>query len=492
MNSKQVLIVDDEVEVTSFFSYFLKHKRCQVTTAHSGADVKRLIAEGSFAFDLAFVDLKLPDANGLDLLQAIKHVRPDCDVIIMTGYSTIKTAVTAMQRGARDYLEKPFDNLEALERIVLPILDEPTEPADDLSQIAAHYGIIYAPNSPMARFMPLAAKLAKKAINVLIEGETGTGKELLARFIHGESVRSQHPFVGLNCGALPQTLLESELFGHEKGSFTGALKERRGFFELAHNGTLFLDEIGEAPLMIQVKLLRVMETGEFNRIGGEETRKSNIRFISATNRNLEAEVERKRFRSDLLYRLEGVKLTLPPLRERPADIAVIVADYLEKKFAGTSRLGSDALALLQRYEWPGNVRQLLNVINQSVAIHECPVLSAEHLPSFLHSHTVAALDSRLLQTAFPPSSTPSPVSVRPLTDIVDQEAEQFVRSIIGHVDSVENLPFDELMERVKQLEREVGRGIIEKGLAETRGNRELLSRKLNITKRTIRYILNEK
>ncbi|MGA9173926.1 MAG: sigma-54 dependent transcriptional regulator, partial [Thermoactinomyces sp.] len=320
--------------------------------------------------------------------------------------------------------------------------------------------------------------LAKKAINILIEGETGTGKELMARFIHGSSLRSEYPFVGINCGAIPESLLESELFGHEKGAFSGAIKTRKGYFELANNGTLFLDEIGEASASIQVKLLRVLETGEFMRVGSEEIRKSNVRFISATNRNLESDVENNRFRSDLLYRLEGVKLSIPPLRERREDIPLIAQNYLDKKYGGKCRLDSDTAQILKMYDWPGNVRQLHNVLNQTHAIHDCKRLTADHLPQYL------------VTRAQNPDKEMS--VVMQTEDFIEREVKQFVQNLIDGLDSVEQIDLKKVMKRIRQMEAEIGRKIIEKGLAETQGNRQLLSEKLNITTRVLRYILNEK
>lgn len=478
MEKKQILIVDDEHEVTSFFTYFLKRKNCDVTVAHTGQDVERLLQSHSAGFHAALLDLKLPDASGLDLLQRIKSVYPACEVLIMTGYSTIKSAVTAIQLGAKDYLEKPFDDLDGLERIIDSVLEASVDQEHDLVQQAASYGIVFTPGSPMAKVAAIAKKLAPKAIHVLIEGETGTGKELMARFLHGESSRAHHPFVAFNCGAVPESLLESELFGYEKGAFTGALKARKGFFELAHNGTLFLDEIGEAPASIQVKLLRTLESGEFIRVGGEQVTQSNIRFISATNRNLEHEVEMNRFRRDLLYRLEGIKLAIPPLRERVQDIPAIAKVFLEKRGGSSCEIDREAVEVLQQYDWPGNVRQLINVLNQTLALHECRVLRAEHLPANVREK---ARDPR------PSASFASEFSER-----LDQECSKFIQSVTHNVKSIDELDFAYLTSRLKQLETELSRAIIEKGLTETKGDRQLLSKKLNITKRTIRYILHEK
>lgn len=478
MEKKRMLIVDDETEVTTFFTYFLRQKNCDVIVANSGKDVELLLQNQREPFHAALVDLKLPDSNGLELLKRIKAVFPSCEVLIMTGYSTIKSAVTAMQWGARDYLEKPFDDLDSLEQVIDAVLDSSFQQADELSQEAAQYGIVYSPESPMAKVTAIAKKLAKKAIHVLVEGETGTGKELMARFLHGASNRSQQPFVAFNCGAVPESLLESELFGYEKGAFTGAIKARKGLFELAHNGTLFLDEIGEAPHSIQVKLLRTLETGEFMRVGGEQVGQSNIRFISATNRDLEHEVEMNRFRSDLLYRLEGIKLSIPPLRERAMDIPAIAHYYLEKRSGTPCEITLEAMELLQSYHWPGNVRQLINVLNQTLALHECQVLRSEHLPASIR-------EKGKRQTS--PSA-----SYNDVENAIDQECARFVESITRNVKSIEGFDFEYLIKRIKMLEGEIGRTIIEQGLTETKGDRQLLSKKLNITKRTIRYILNEK
>lgn len=478
MERKKLLIVDDEPEITAFFTYFLQRKNCDLTVANSGKEVDRLLDDHRTFFHAALIDLKLPDANGLDLLLRIKSAFPACGVLIMTGYSTVKSAVAAMQQGASDYLEKPFDDLDSLEKVIDWVLADPSHQADDLSQEAARYGIVYSPDGPMAKVMSITQKIAKKAFNVLIEGETGTGKELIARYIHGSSSRTQFPLVALNCGAVPESLLESELFGYEKGAFTGAFKSRKGFFELANHGTLFLDEIGEAPASIQVKLLRALETGEYRRVGGEHLSQSDIRFISATNRNLEHEAELNRFRKDLLYRLEGVKLLIPPLRERANDVPIIANHYLEKKFGGDYRIGPAAMDLLKRCEWPGNVRQLINVLNQTLAIHDCKVIRPEHLPPLLTSTAILVDDK--------------PSGSAEIQSVIDRECELFAESIIAKISSVEEIDFEILVKRIKLLEAEVGRKIIEKGLAETNGDRQMLSEKLNITKRIIRYFLNEK
>ncbi|MDD2554049.1 MAG: sigma-54 dependent transcriptional regulator, partial [Desulfotomaculaceae bacterium] len=273
MPDVQVLVIDDEVEVGTFFRRLLQKKGFSVTVALNGAEATRAIQENSF--NAALVDLKLPDTDGLHLLQQIKSHQPSCEVIIMTGYSTTRTAVKAIQLGAFDYLEKPFDDIEELELLVQKAVDygrrsHEDRPVAEWSALAEQTGFKVGTSQVMHKLVSIAYKIAKKNINVLIQGETGTGKEVLARFIHAASNRSDQVFIPVNCGALPENLLESELFGHEKGSFTGAASLRKGIFELANRGTLFLDEVGEASLAIQVKLLRVLETGEFLRVGGEK------------------------------------------------------------------------------------------------------------------------------------------------------------------------------------------------------------------------------
>lgn len=239
MEPKRILIVDDETEVTTFFTYFLQRKNCEVVVANTGKQVERLLHDASQHFHAALVDLKLPDADGLELLREIKAAHPACEVLIMTGYSTIKSAVTAMQWGAKDYLEKPFDDLDSLEHVIDSVLSASAKQKDDLSQEAAQYGIVYSAESPMAQVTAIAKKLAKKAIHVLIEGETGTGKELMARFLHGASNRAQQPFVAFNCGAVPESLLESELFGFEKALLPGRSSREKACLSLRTTARCF-------------------------------------------------------------------------------------------------------------------------------------------------------------------------------------------------------------------------------------------------------------
>jgi two-component system NtrC family response regulator len=393
----KVLIIDDEADVCGFFRRLLTKKGYEVTTATNEPDALRALA--GTRFSVAMVDLKLPDTDGLTLLQAIKTRQPACEVIIMTGYSTVKTAVTAMQQGAYEYLEKPFDDIGEIEALIARAAaqGDPQQQGqrarEEWADVAAAVGFLTGSSPLMQRLVSLAYKVAGKNINVLIQGKTGTGKEVLARFIHAASHRAEAAFIPVNCGALPENLLESELFGHERGAFTGASQTRRGIFELANHGTLLLDEIGDASPMIQVKLLRVLETGEFMRVGGERPIKTDVRVIAATNVDLEEAIREKTFREDLYYRLNVVRLEIPPLQQRSEDIPLL-AEHFAHLFNPRVRISPGAMRLLQNHGWPGNIRELANVMRRAVVM--CP--DDTILPSHLNNRfksviaTAASLD----------------------------------------------------------------------------------------------------
>ncbi|HWI40137.1 MAG TPA: sigma-54 dependent transcriptional regulator, partial [Verrucomicrobiae bacterium] len=355
----QVLIIDDEEDVCTFFRRLLSGKGYGVVTAMSEREAMQALSAQTF--NVAFVDLKLPDTDGLTLLQAIKVRQPSCEVVIMTGYSTIKTAVAAVQLGAYEYIEKPFDEIDEIESLAEKAATRSYNrlhgyPArEEWTEAAKRAGFQVGASPEMNRLVSLAYKIAGKNINVLIQGKTGTGKEVLARFVHIASARAEAPFVAINCSALPENLLESELFGHERGAFTGAAQIRRGIFELANRGTLLLDEIGDASPLIQVKLLRVLETGEFMRVGGEKPIKTDVRVIAATNVDLEQAIRQKTFREDLYYRLNVVRLQIPQLRSRGEDIGILASYFVQHLHPGL-RISPAALRLMQEYSWPGNIR----------------------------------------------------------------------------------------------------------------------------------------
>lgn len=386
MSQIKVLIIDDEADVCTFFRRLLSRKGYGVVTATNEPEAMLALEENRF--NVAMVDLKLPDTDGLTLLQMIKARQPACEVILMTGYSTIKTAVTAVQLGAYEYLEKPFDDINEIEALIEKAathgfnLLQGGHATEEWSEVAQAVGFQVGSAPSMQRLVSLAFKIANKNINVLIQGKTGTGKEVLARFIHAASGRADQAFIPVNCGALPENLLESELFGHEKGSYTGASQTRRGIFELANRGTLLLDEIGDASPQIQVKLLRVLETGEFMRVGGEKPIKTDVRVIAATNVDLEEAIREKTFREDLYYRLNVVRLEIPPLRSRADDIPML-AEHFVRLLNPDLRLSQGALRLLRDYGWPGNIRELANVMRRAVVMCNGDTILPNHLGSTL-------------------------------------------------------------------------------------------------------------
>ena len=408
MSHIQVLIIDDEADVCTFFRRLLTRKGYTVVTAVNEPEAMRALAENSF--NVAMVDLKLPDTDGLTLLQAIKARQPACEVIIMTGYSTIKTAVTAVQLGAYEYLEKPFDDIGEIEALIEKAathginLLQGNQAREEWDEIAQAVGFQVGTSPSMKRLVSLAYKIANKNINILIQGKTGTGKEVLSRFIHAASNRADQAFIPINCGALPENLLESELFGHEKGAYTGANQTRRGIFELANRGTLLLDEIGDASPQIQVKLLRVLETGEFMRVGGEKPIKTDVRVIAATNVDLEEAIREKTFREDLYYRLNVVRLEIPPLRARAGDVPLL-AEHFVRLLNPDMRISPAAMRLLQDYSWPGNIRELANVLRRAMVLCNGDLILPNHLGSTFQSGP-----------ADPGRTTPPPVRNRQAPD----------------------------------------------------------------------------
>lgn len=396
MSCIQILIIDDETDVCTFFRRLLTKKGYVVTTATNEPEALHALAENRFS--VALVDLKLPDTDGLTLLQAIKARQPACEVIIMTGYSTVKTAVTAMQQGAYEYLEKPFDDIGEIEALIARAVTQGDpqrqggEVRDEWAGVAGAVGFQVGSSPMMRRLASLAYKMAGKNITVLIQGKTGTGKEVLAHFIHAASSRADGAFIPVNCGALPENLLESELFGHERGAFTGANQARRGIFELANHGTLLLDEIGDASPMIQVKLLRVLETGEFMRVGGERPIKTDVRVIAATNVDLEEAIREKTFREDLYYRLNVVRLEIPSLQQRNEDIPLLAAHFA-RQFNPRAQLSPGALRLLQNHSWPGNIRELANVMRRAVVMCSDDTILPTHLNDRFQTASVTSANT---------------------------------------------------------------------------------------------------
>lgn len=386
---EKILIVDDDEGLIHFLRRFFAKEGYDVRDCGNGQAALELIAEEPF--DLILLDYKMPGLNGLDTLREVRRSQVKTPVIIMTAYGTTDTAIEAMKLGAYDYLPKPFDRQE-LQRIAADAL----EVNRTMKELVTFPGLLARPSPPprgmvkivgrhrrMQEVYKLIGQIATKDVTVLITGESGTGKELVARAIYHHSNRKDAPFLTINCAAVPETLFESELFGHERGAFTGAERTHIGKFERCRDGTLFFDEIGDMPLSTQGKVLRVLQYGEFERLGGKENIKADVRIIAATNKNLEKEVEQGRFREDLYWRLKVISIDLPPLRERPQDIPLLVeyfvARFSEEYQTPIRHVAEAAMAQLKSHSWPGNVRQLENCIRRAVLLSQSDVILEEHL-----------------------------------------------------------------------------------------------------------------
>jgi DNA-binding NtrC family response regulator len=386
MASEKILIVDDERGMLGLLDKVLSKEGYDVKTATNADDALQLIKSESF--DLVVTDIDMPKKNGIELLQDIRIYSESLNVIMITAYATVESAINAMKLGAYDYITKPFQ-IDEIKMVIKKALDherllvENKYLLDELKS-GRDFSGVRGKSATMQRNFELAASVASSNASVLIEGESGTGKELLARFIHYNSPRSDKPFVVLNCGALSEGVLESELFGHEKGAFSGALTQRKGRFELAQNGTIFIDEVGDMTPHAQIKLLRVLQEHEFERVGGSRTIKLDVRIIAATNKNLFNEVKTGNFREDLFYKLNVVNIVTPPIRERKEDIPELVNYFILKyaKEIGKTVIGSDSetMKILTDYNWPGNVREIENVIERAVVLAKKEKLSSNDLP----------------------------------------------------------------------------------------------------------------
>ncbi|MEX5219262.1 MAG: sigma-54 dependent transcriptional regulator [Nitrospira sp.] len=387
MNSDiQILIVDDEVNIRGALITMLQKKGYGVRGAGSAEEAMESL--GETAADLVITDLKMPGAGGMELVQRIKGQWPDTQVVVMTAYGSIDTAVEAMRYGAYDYLMKPLDRErfplvveKALERHALASENKQLR---DRLETRTRFDRMIGESEPMQHVYNLVEMVAGSDVTVLLTGASGTGKELVARAIHHKSTRAGGPFVTLNCGALPENLFESELFGYERGAYTGAMATKAGRFELAHEGTLLLDEVGELSLKSQVDFLRVLETKEFRRLGGTKLIRVDTRIIAATNRNLEEAVKEGGFREDLYYRLNVVPIRLPALCERAEDIPLLVETFLDEFAVRHHRVrqsvSAEAMQLLRLYAWPGNIRQLRNLMERLVVTVKEAVIQPDHLP----------------------------------------------------------------------------------------------------------------
>jgi len=374
-NSKSILIVDDEPNIRRVLEAVFSKDHYRVFTAENGRKALDVISSEP-NLDVLLCDLIMPDMNGVEVLRAAKETNPALSVVMITAHGTIKTAVEAMKFGAFDYVTKPFD-MDEIKLVVKNALERSqllVENASLKQELKSRFRFdeIVGSSGKMQEVYRIIERVANSNATVLIRGESGTGKELVAKAIHYNSGRSEKPFIAVSCAALPETLLESELFGYEKGAFTGAAGQKRGRFELAHQGTLFLDEIAELSPAMQVKLLRVLQERQFERVGGTKTVSVDVRLVAATNRDLEEAVAKSEFRPDLYYRLQVIQVFIPALRERKEDIPVLVEHFIQKCNTANGRdikfVSPEAMELLMKYPWPGNIRELENAIERGVVL----------------------------------------------------------------------------------------------------------------------------
>jgi len=396
----KILLVEDEDLSRDSLTRLLKMAAFNVKGAASGKIALSLLSHEEF--DIIITDLFLPDSNGIDILKQAKEFSPYTEVILITGHASAETAVKAMKEGAFDYLTKPL-NFDELSIIITKALEKRqllTEHGYLKKQLNNKFGFanIIGNSPPMQKLFSRMKRIAGTDSTVLVLGESGTGKELVAKAIHYNSHRKDRPFVPVNCSAIPETLLESELFGHVKGSFTGAIRDKAGKFESATTGTIFLDEIGTMPMHLQTKLLRVLQEQEVERIGSSRTIQLDVRVISATNLNLEEEVKKGTFREDLFYRLNVIPIILPPLRERKEDILALVKHFIEKNCTDMKRplmsISNEALEMLETYRWPGNVRELENMVERIVTLTDGDRIMAHDIPSHIREEVQTKVTER--------------------------------------------------------------------------------------------------
>jgi two-component system nitrogen regulation response regulator GlnG len=472
MSINRILVADDEESMRWVLSKALRKKGLTVELAHDGDEALRLIKSNSY--DLAILDIKMPGLSGLELLDRVRELKSDLLVVIMTAEASMKNAVEAMKRGAYDYLTKPFD-LDVIDAILekvnraremvfqVSILKEELKDRYQLEKTVIG-------NSPaMREIYKTIGKVAPSDVTVLVQGESGTGKELIARAIHFNSKRLGKPFIALNCAAIPKELLESELFGFEKGAFTGAVERKLGKFEQAAGGTIFLDEIGDMPLDLQAKILRVLQEKEVTRTGGNQSIPVDVRIVAATNQDLEERVRRREFREDLFYRLNVIPIQLVPLRERPEDIPLLIEYFLGKiclEFeVPAKRCAEDAIRLLCDYSWPGNVRELENTIKRAVILSSDPLLTAVDFPGLRHQRSEEQEQNGGLS----------------LEGIVDMKLR-------GSFTNMEKMESGDVYAMVlEQVERPLIRFVLEK----TRGNQVRAADILGINRNTLRKKITE-
>jgi two-component system response regulator PilR (NtrC family) len=448
-----ILIVDDERSMREFLGIYLRREGYRIEAAAGGNEA--IASLKARAFDVVITDLRMPDVDGLTILAEAKRTRPDTEVIVVTAFSTTETAIAAMKAGAHDYLTKPF-KIDEVGLVVDRAMEKRRLSRENVAlrdEIKGRYKLdrLLGKSPPMQRVFDILRKVATSRASVLLVGESGTGKELAAHALHELSPRTG-PFVAVNCGAIPETLLESELFGHVRGSFTGATVDKQGLFEAANSGTLLLDEVAELPLPMQVKLLRVLQERKVKPVGGVSEREVDVRIVAATNRDLEAEVEKSSFRQDLYYRLNVIQVRLPPLRERREDLPLLVDHFIRKFSAehGRNVVGAapEVMSALMLYHFPGNVRELENMIERAVTLSTSDWVALDAFPNL-----IGLQDTQL---------SPSTVGHLPESGLdLERHLEEYERSIL-----------------IKALER-------------TGGNRTEAARLLGVSFRSMRYRLSK-
>jgi two-component system, NtrC family, response regulator PilR len=453
---KKILVVDDEESMREMLGIMLRKDGYAIVTAENRARAAEVLGRGGI--DLVVTDIKLPDGDGMEILRHVKAASPETAVVMITAFGSTQMAVAAMKLGAHDYLVKPFDvdEMKMVVRNALEKQDLQEENRRLKAQIHGQHGLdrIIGVSAPMAAIFDLARAVAPTSSTVLISGESGTGKELVAKAIHSLSPRNEAPFVSINCGALPETLLESELFGHVKGAFTDAHQHKRGLFEAAHRGTLFLDEVGVMPAPMQVKLLRALQERKIRRVGGTDEADVDVRVIAATNKPLDLLVREGRFREDLFYRLNVIPIVMPPLRDRRQDIPLLANHFFERfsRDMGkrVEKISDGAMARLMQYDWPGNVRELENIIERAVALETSPAVLPERLPEPIGTLGIGAAESAM----------PVPVSI----------GEHF-----------------RLTEHIRDLEAR----LLHRALLQADGDRAVAAHLLGVTGRSLRYLIGK-
>ncbi|MDO9500210.1 nitrogen regulation protein NR(I) [Falsiroseomonas sp.] len=466
--TRTILIADDDRAIRTVLSQALGRSGYHVRATSSAATLWRWVEDGEG--DLVITDVIMPDENGLDLVPRIRRVRPDLRVVVMSAQSTFSTALKATQRGAFDYLPKPFD-LKELLAVVGRALAAPSQPSVAEAEEPEERLPLVGRSAAMQEIYRTVARLTTTDLTVMITGESGTGKELVARALHDYGRRRSGPFVAINMAAIPRELIESELFGHERGAFTGALNRGVGRFEQAAGGTLFLDEIGDMPSEAQTRLLRVLQEGEFTTVGGRQPIKANVRIVAATHRDLRQSIRGGMFREDLFYRLNVVPIRLPPLRERLEDIPLLARHFLERARAAglpQKQLDQGAMDRLKQHAWPGNARELENLMRRMAALYPQEIIGAD------------AVGSELAEAAAPPEEGPR------APETLEQAVERHLAGFMSaHKDG---MPIRDLYDRVLA---EVERPLLRLALSATRGNQIKAAAMLGLNRNTLRKKLRE-